>query len=186
ARPRGGSSSLLLVAPGSPGGSKARRTREARRRLVREQRGEDPPGSRPGVSTGQEGTPSLAGEGPLPPSRAASDRGRCRHGRRAADWLRARVRRRSVRASPRAHEASSMRPPSPQAVLLEMWSGYVVSRALSVVAELAIADHLADGPKTDAELAAATGANEDALHRVLRMLAARGVFAADESGRVGL
>jgi hypothetical protein len=79
-----------------------------------------------------------------------------------------------------------MRPPSPQAVLLEMWSGYVVSRALSVVAELAIADHLADGPKTDAELAAATGANEDALHRVLRMLAARGVFAADESGRVGL
>ena len=76
--------------------------------------------------------------------------------------------------------------PPPQAVLLEMWSGYVVSRALHVVAELAIADHLAERPKTDAELAAATGANRDALHRVLRMLAARGVFAEEESGRFGL
>src|SRR5262245_49390760 len=75
--------------------------------------------------------------------------------------------------------------PPPQAVLLEMWSGYVVSRALSVVAELAIADHLVERPKTDAELAAATGANQDALHRVLRMLAARGVFAEEESGRFG-
>ena len=67
--------------------------------------------------------------------------------------------------------------PPPQALLLEMWSGYVVSRALYVVAELGIADHLADRPKSAAELAAASGANEDALHRVLRMLAARGVFA---------
>jgi len=76
--------------------------------------------------------------------------------------------------------------PLPQAVLLEMWSGYVVSRALSVVAELAIADHLAERPKTDAELAAATGADEDALRRVLRMLAARGVFSEEEPGRFAL
>src|SRR5262245_33236075 len=76
--------------------------------------------------------------------------------------------------------------PPPQAVILEMWSGYVVSRALYVVAELAIADHLADRPKTAGELAGATGANEDALHRVLRMLASRGVFAEEEPGRFGL
>lgn len=74
----------------------------------------------------------------------------------------------------------------PQAVILEMWSGYVVSRALYVVAELAIADHLADRPKTAAELAGDTGANEDALHRVLQMLASRGVFAEEEASRFGL
>jgi hypothetical protein len=71
-------------------------------------------------------------------------------------------------------------------VLLEMWSGYVVSRALYVVAELAIADHLADGPKTAAELAAATRANQGALRRLLQMLAARGVFAEEEPGRFRL
>src|SRR4029453_7456875 len=53
-------------------------------------------------------------------------------------------------------------------------------------AELAIADHLADRPKTPAEVAAATGANEDALHRVLQMLVSRGVFAEEGSGRFGL
>jgi hypothetical protein len=76
--------------------------------------------------------------------------------------------------------------PAPQAVILEMWSGYVVSRALYVVAELAIADHLVDRPKTAAEVAAATGANEDALHRLLHMLTSRGVFAEEESSRFGL
>ena len=76
--------------------------------------------------------------------------------------------------------------PPPQAVILEMWSGYVVSRALYVVAELGIADHLADRPKTAAELAAVSGAKEDALHRVLQMLASRGVFAEEESDRFGL
>lgn len=74
----------------------------------------------------------------------------------------------------------------PQAVILEMWSGYVFSRALHVVAERAIADHLADRPKTAAELAGDTGANEEALHRVLQMLASRSVFAEEESGRFGL
>lgn len=76
--------------------------------------------------------------------------------------------------------------PPPQAVLLEMWSGYLVSRGLYVAAELAIADHLAEGPKTAGELATATGADRNALHRVLRMLASRGVFAEEESGRFRL
>jgi hypothetical protein len=82
--------------------------------------------------------------------------------------------------------AGGTKQPPPQAVILEMWSGYVVSRALYVVAELAIADHLADRPKTAAEVAAATGANEGVLHRVLQMLASRGVFAEEESSRFGL
>src|SRR5215831_9005171 len=83
------------------------------------------------------------------------------------------------------NEAVVTKRPSPQSVILEMWSGYVVSRALYVVAELGVADQLADRPKTAAELAAASGANEHALHRVLRMLASRGVFA-EESDSFGL
>jgi hypothetical protein len=67
-----------------------------------------------------------------------------------------------------------------------MWSGYVVSRGLYVVAELGIADHLAEGPRTAEALATATGANRDALHRVLRMLASRGVFAEEAPGRFRL
>jgi hypothetical protein len=72
--------------------------------------------------------------------------------------------------------------PPPQVVLLEMWAGYLVSRGLHVVAELGIADHLAQGLTTAGELAAATGANKNALQRVLRMLASRGVCAEEEPG----
>lgn len=75
---------------------------------------------------------------------------------------------------------------SPPVALLDMWAGDLVSRGLYVVAELAIADHLADGPKTAAELATATGANKDALRRLLRMLASRGVLAEEEPGRFHL
>ena len=52
----------------------------------------------------------------------------------------------------------------------------MVSAALGVVAQLGIADHLADGPRSTADLAARTGANEDALYRVLRALATTGIF----------
>ena len=82
--------------------------------------------------------------------------------------------------------AGATRQPSPQAVMLEMWSSYVVSRALYVMAELGVADHLAERPKTAAELAATVGANANALQRVLQMLASRGVFAEEGSNRFGL
>ena len=52
----------------------------------------------------------------------------------------------------------------------------MVSAALGVVAQLGIADHLADGPRSAADLAKRTGANEDAIYRVLRALAMVGVF----------
>ena len=52
----------------------------------------------------------------------------------------------------------------------------MASAALGAVAQLGIADHLADGPKTAADLATRTGANEDAIYRVLRALAMVGVF----------
>ena len=52
----------------------------------------------------------------------------------------------------------------------------MVSAALGVAAQLAIADRLATGPRSTGDLAKATGANEDALYRVLRALAMVGVF----------
>lgn len=58
-----------------------------------------------------------------------------------------------------------------------MIHGYRLTQALYVAASLGVADLLGDGPKTVDELAAATGANGDALYRVLRALASVGVFA---------
>lgn len=58
-----------------------------------------------------------------------------------------------------------------------MLHGYRLTQALAVAARLGLADLLGDGPKTTDELAAATGANGDALYRMLRALASVGVFA---------
>lgn len=69
--------------------------------------------------------------------------------------------------------------PAPFKTLQELATGYIVSRALHAVAELGVADALDDRPRTAAELAAATKADPDALGRVLRLLAGRGVFTAD-------
>jgi hypothetical protein len=81
---------------------------------------------------------------------------------------------------------AAARQPPPQATLLEMWSAYLTSSALFVVAELGVADRMADGPRSAPELATATGSHPEALGRVLRMLASRGVFSCDGSGRFGL
>lgn len=60
------------------------------------------------------------------------------------------------------------------------------ARCLHVVAELGIADLVHERPRTAACLAAATGAHAGSLYRVLRMLAARGIFAEDGEGRFHL
>ncbi|HEX7297588.1 MAG TPA: methyltransferase [Solirubrobacteraceae bacterium] len=70
--------------------------------------------------------------------------------------------------------------------LLELSTGYIVTKALSVAAQLGVADLLADGPRPAAELAAATGADERSLYRVLRLLAAAGVLAQRSSGEFEL
>jgi hypothetical protein len=55
--------------------------------------------------------------------------------------------------------------------------GFSVTMAISAVAELGIADHLSDGPKTSSDLARLSGADEHFLRRVLRYLVSEGVFA---------
>jgi O-methyltransferase domain len=69
-----------------------------------------------------------------------------------------------------------------ETLLWDMLRGAVTTKALALTADLRIADKLADGPRPVAELAEATGADGDALHRTLRALASDGVFAEDEPG----
>ncbi|HKG26763.1 MAG TPA: methyltransferase dimerization domain-containing protein, partial [Thermomicrobiales bacterium] len=75
-----------------------------------------------------------------------------------------------------------------RAALRRMIDGYQISRAIGVAAELGIADLLAEGPRGVGELARVTGAHPRTMLRLLRALAAVGVFAEleDESGRFRL
>ena len=63
--------------------------------------------------------------------------------------------------------------------------GFCISRSIATVAELGIADRLANGPRTAAELAGECGVQER-LFRVLCALAGEGIFTESEDGRFGL
>src|SRR5205085_334151 len=65
----------------------------------------------------------------------------------------------------------------PEQILMQMATGKWVSKALAVVADLGVADLLKDGPRDVDDLAVATGAGADGLYRVMRAMAAFGVFA---------
>lgn len=60
--------------------------------------------------------------------------------------------------------------------ILQLAGGGVVPRCLHAVANLGIADVLGETPQSADMLAAAAGANADALARALRLLAANGIF----------
>jgi ubiquinone/menaquinone biosynthesis C-methylase UbiE len=64
--------------------------------------------------------------------------------------------------------------------------GFCISRSIATVAELEIADRLASGPRTAAELANECGVQERPLFRVLRALAGEGIFIEGDDGRFGL
>ena len=65
---------------------------------------------------------------------------------------------------------------NPIQTLLEMAGAFAIPRCLHVVADLGVADALGESPRTAADLAASVQADADALGRVLRLLAAHGVF----------
>lgn len=66
--------------------------------------------------------------------------------------------------------------PDPVSTVLQIAGGHCLPRCLHVVADLGVADALDETPRTAAHLAASVGAQPDALGRVLRLLAAHGVF----------
>ena len=70
--------------------------------------------------------------------------------------------------------------PPPDQLVMQILTGKLLSRILTAVADVGVAEHLADGPVGVAELAKKTDTNEDALYRMLRALSSVGIFA--ESG----
>jgi len=75
---------------------------------------------------------------------------------------------------------------NPAEQVLQVATGYMASSALYVALALNVPDHLASGPKSAADLAKTTGANEDALNRILRLLTSLGVFGQVKPGTYGL
>lgn len=80
-------------------------------------------------------------------------------------------------------------PPGPPPEFLEnqmLAQAVMRTQLFGAAAELGVADVLADGPKTAAELAEATATHEPSLRRVMRALISLGVFTQDDSGRYAL
>jgi C-methyltransferase len=75
--------------------------------------------------------------------------------------------------------------PAP-AAMMEMIVATWASQAITVAAQLGVADALANGPLPIDELAARVGADADALRRLLRALSGRGIFRHRRDGRYEL
>jgi ubiquinone/menaquinone biosynthesis C-methylase UbiE len=73
----------------------------------------------------------------------------------------------------------------PPLQMLQLMSGFWISRCVYIIAKLGIADLLKEGPKNAAELASASGAHAPSLFRVLRALAAVDVLTQSDDNRFG-
>ena len=76
--------------------------------------------------------------------------------------------------------------PPPHIQIIQMATGYWVSRLVGAAASLGLADHLANGPKSAADLAGPTGTNPRALHRLMRSLAGFGILSQDGGDKFAL
>jgi len=74
----------------------------------------------------------------------------------------------------------------PPLAMLQLISGFWISRCIYIAAKLGIADLVKNEPKTAAELATACGAHASSLFRVLRALASVGIFTQDDKDRFGI
>jgi hypothetical protein len=70
--------------------------------------------------------------------------------------------------------------------LREQIMGFRATQMIYVAAKLKLADHLAAGPRSPAELAVLVGAEPHALYRLLRALASLGIFSEDANGAFAL
>ena len=68
--------------------------------------------------------------------------------------------------------------------MLQIISGFWISRAVYVIGKLGIPDLLQSGPKTAEELAASTKTHAPSLFRILRALVSVGVLNSAEGGRI--
>jgi hypothetical protein len=74
------------------------------------------------------------------------------------------------------HEELGQAEVNPVQAVLNLAGAYAIPRCLHVVADLGVADVLDETPRTAADLARGVKADPDALRRVLRLLAAHGIF----------
>ena len=74
----------------------------------------------------------------------------------------------------------------PRQSLLGLINGFQITQAIRVASTLRIADHLNDGARSAGELAALTKSHPDSLYRLLRALAAVGVFQEDKGRKFAL
>jgi hypothetical protein len=74
-------------------------------------------------------------------------------------------------------QAPSTPPPT---ILVNARNSVILHQSLYAVARLSVADHLQNGCRSASDLARQLNVNEDALYRVLRLLASQGIF--EENG----
>jgi O-methyltransferase domain/Dimerisation domain len=74
----------------------------------------------------------------------------------------------------------------PHVQLIQMGTGYWVSAIVYAAAKLGVADLLAAGPKSAAELAGPAGVHAPSLHRLMRTLASLGILTEGEAQRFAL
>ena len=74
----------------------------------------------------------------------------------------------------------------PRLNLLGLINGFQITQAIRVASTLRVADHLNDGARSAGELAALTKSHPDSLYRLLRALAAVGVFREDDARKFTL
>jgi C-methyltransferase len=71
----------------------------------------------------------------------------------------------------------------PAALVADLSRAHIAARCLHVIAECGAADAIGEEGATPAEIAAHVGADADALDRILRLLAAHGIFVRSAHGR---
>jgi SAM-dependent methyltransferase len=81
--------------------------------------------------------------------------------------------------TPPAEPSGDQNPAEASRALLRTLTGSWVAQSCYAVAALGVADVLADGPKTSAEMATACEADPHALHRIMLALASAGLFEQD-------
>src|SRR5215203_3806838 len=96
---------------------------------------------------------------------------------------------RSTCSAPPASNPMSQRDPKagapsdPAALVADLSRAHIAARCLHVIADCGAADAVGDAGATPVEIAARTGFDADALDRMLRLLAAHGVFVRCADGR---
>ena len=85
-----------------------------------------------------------------------------------------------------AQKAAATAEVPPPIAMLQLISGFWISRCIYLAAKLGLADLVKEESKTAAELAAATGTDAPSLFRVMRALASVGVFSQDAENRFAI